>query len=208
MVDTDVIIHKDLLPYVRKLFEDNVKSTIVTGEEPRTGGQDQWRLNVGTVFVQGPKSNQILEGWAAMNEEFLQDPRGDQAAMEKIFDDKWKRAGYEDFHKQLTRMRVDKVGQCAVAGEYATHYNCFRNKKWPMRQNGNWVEEADNTMEEPDIKLALHLKKRQPHQASPLMMKKMNGAAEADADLDFSFIQLQRVGDKIKAMKDNGDWIV
>lgn len=143
MIDTDVVLYKPVLRYARDSMDSNSNLTIVTGREQGAGG-GFWGLNSGTVWVTRRTSKALMDLWLSYDANAVNDPHGDQGALQSIFKERWFREPWhrQGFHRQLFKMPNEIVGQCAVKGEYATHYNCYGSKMTPLKRNGDYDAEA------------------------------------------------------------------
>lgn len=200
MIDTDVVMYKNLLPYAARAMRENATVTVVTGREYRFTG-NFWGANTGTVYVQQDRSQDRMDEWVTRDAETLNDEHGDQAAFHLMFKSKWYRyrKWHEErdsnghkvrtsewlpgMHKQLLKIPNEIVGQCAEKGEYATHYNCYTNKLGTMKRKGAW----DSRLDEADAGGA---------------GKKLGRVVSG------TWGRLADTPSKVAAMRANGDWLI
>jgi len=136
MIDVDVIVYKDLLRLGRQKFARNADKKIITGREKN--GQ----ANTGTVYATRRDSMPWLEAWVKANNICLNGQMGDQSAMQHaIHYEPGMRLALETFQRY-------EVGECAIKGKYATHYNCVGNKVKTMKENEEWAEGVPTKPEE------------------------------------------------------------
>merc|ERR1719401_3419768 len=101
-----------------------------------------YAANTGTVWAT-KASMHILDMWIERNADFINDQRGDEGAMHEILKD-------PEVRRHAYQIPTSVIGQCAVKGTYATHYNCYGNKRTPMRRKRDWDPAADADLEPVD----------------------------------------------------------
>lgn len=128
MIDTDVVVHKDIVKEGADRLARSKDGAIVMGTE---NGVDA-RVNTGTVFTKkGRYALETLDAWIEKDSDFLNDDHGDQAALQAVYN-------VNHRLRQFTVSFEDAVGQCARSGTVAIHYNCYDNKLAPMTRKGDW----------------------------------------------------------------------
>jgi hypothetical protein len=158
MIDTDVVVRKDILKESVQRLTEKKGASIVTGIENTRAD----RINTGTVFITptGRMYTEIMEEWIKENSNYLNDDHGDQAALQAVF---------------LTNHRLNQfavtygesVGQCSRPAPVATHYNCYANKLAPMKSQGDWDVATQTAREQ----LGLHNEKGFSKQSEWLQQK-------------------------------------
>jgi hypothetical protein len=147
MIDTDVLLYKDLLKLGKQKFARNSDKKLITGREKNN------QANTGTVYATRWDSMPFLEAWVRANNKCLNGQMGDQSAMQHVIH-------YEPgMRLALETFQRGEVGECAIKGKYATHYNCVGNKHKAMRENEEWAEGVSTKPEEiagPNPVIALH----------------------------------------------------
>jgi len=134
MIDTDVVVKKDIIAESLRRLASNPNLAMVTGMENTHAD----RINTGTVFLMpGKMATTFCYAWVEQNNEYLNDDHGDQAAFQATLD-------HNDFLKPFTVTYEEAVGQCSRPGTVATHYNCWANKLRPMIDQGDWDEAAQS----------------------------------------------------------------
>merc|ERR1719188_196991 len=128
LIDTDVIIYKDLLKLGHKLLARNHAKKIITGREKNN------QANTGTIYASREVSMPFLEEWTKQDSQCLNGHEGDQSALQHVIQ------FIPGFREALETFHHKEVGECAIKGKYATHYNCVGRKHIVMESKDDWHE--------------------------------------------------------------------
>jgi len=127
MIDTDVILHQNVLKIAPGVLAACKGCIAITGREYASEN----RQNTGTVYS-GKAGLPVLREWARVDPDFLNAKEGDQSAMQHLMQTN------PDLHSQLAVFNLAEVGECGIPGSHATHYNCLTGKKVNMEMRGHW----------------------------------------------------------------------
>jgi hypothetical protein len=126
MVDTDVVIHKDMMTHGAKLMSGGMSQMIA-------GVEANGRVNTGTVFATRA-SLPVLQDWVNQSSSCLNSLEVDKSALQHILH-------YGSKGASLSTFPLTEVGQCDKSGSFATHYNCAgKRKAFVMKSQNNWVD--------------------------------------------------------------------
>jgi len=127
MIDTDVILHQNVLKLAPRVLSECKGCVAITGREYASENKQ----NTGTVYSD-KAGLPLLKEWARVDPEFLNAKEGDQSAMQNLMEKS------SELHKQLAVFNLQEVGECGITGSHATHYNCLTGKKVNMIRQGHW----------------------------------------------------------------------
>mmetsp|Transcript_121769 Transcript_121769/g.327055 ORF Transcript_121769/g.327055 Transcript_121769/m.327055 type:complete len:612 (-) Transcript_121769:91-1926(-) len=127
MIDTDVILHQNVLKIAPGVLAACKGCIAITGREYASEN----RQNTGTVYS-GKAGLPVLREWARVDPDFLNAKEGDQSAIQSLM------SSNASLRAQLAVFAQAEVGECGIAGSYATHYNCLTGKKEHMMRVGHW----------------------------------------------------------------------
>ncbi|CAK0810376.1 unnamed protein product, partial [Prorocentrum cordatum] len=118
MIDTDVILHQNVLKIAPGVLAACKGCVAITGREYAS----EHRQNTGTVYS-GKDGLPLLREWARVDPDFLNAKEGDQSAMQHLMQTDSR------LQQQLAVFDLAQVGECGIPGSHATHYNCLTGKK-------------------------------------------------------------------------------
>jgi hypothetical protein len=127
MIDTDVILHQNVLKIAPGVLAACKGCIAITGREYAS----EHRQNTGTVYS-GKAGLPLLREWARVDPDFLNAKEGDQSAMQNLMQTN------SNLQQQLAVFDLAQVGECGIPGSHATHYNCLTGKKVNMQMRGHW----------------------------------------------------------------------
>jgi len=127
MIDTDVILHQNVLKIAPAVLAACKGCVAITGREYAS----EHKQNTGTVYS-GKAGLPLLREWAAVDPDFLNAKEGDQSAMQNLMQTN------AMLQRQLAVFALAEVGECGIPGSHATHYNCLTGKKVNMEMRGHW----------------------------------------------------------------------
>jgi len=127
MIDTDVILHQNLLNLANTTLQACTDCVAITGREY----QSDSKPNTGTVYTD-KAGLPLLREWAKADPIFMNAKEGDQSAIQSLM------SSNASLRAQLAVFAQAEVGECGIAGSYATHYNCLTGKKEHMMRVGHW----------------------------------------------------------------------
>jgi len=127
MIDTDVILHQNVLKIAPGVLAACKGCIAITGREYAS----EHKQNTGTVYSH-KAGLPLLREWARVDPDFLNAKEGDQSAMQNLMQTNSK------LQQQLAVFDLARVGECGIPGSHATHYNCLTGKKVNMQLRGHW----------------------------------------------------------------------
>jgi len=128
MIDTDVILYKDLMTLgANMLLGSNGSKQMVAGEE------GHGLVNTGTVFASRVSVPLLLQ-WAEQVGHCMFSKEADKGALQHVI--------HYGGNPTVETFALNLVGQCEKKGRFATHYNCVAEKKKVATMKGmqNWVD--------------------------------------------------------------------
>jgi hypothetical protein len=151
LLGLDVVLHQDLLGWIKENRQQHTEIMSATAFGNLNTGSaeggfktcnrlhtsnDSVTYNItclcGDVIFADHRSSQLVEAWAAQNIHFRKEQFGDQDSLNDLVVSK-------GWHDRVEVIPPAIAGQCGHVGEYATHYNCCKNKVESMKENGHWL---------------------------------------------------------------------
>jgi len=131
MIDTDVVIHKDIMTHGTRLMGSGMSQMI-------TGVEGNGRVNTGTVFATRA-SLPVLQDWANQSSSCLNSLEVDKSALQHVLH-------YGAKGASLSTFPLTEVGQCDKSGSFATHYNCAGKRKvFVMKSQHDWFDDLSES---------------------------------------------------------------
>lgn len=127
MIDTDVILHQNLLNLADATLQRCSDCVAIMGHEYLSDSKP----NTGTLYTH-KAGLPLLREWAKADPIFMNAKEGDQSAIQSLM------SSNASLRAQLTVFSPAELGECGIAGSHATHYNCLTGKKGHMMRVGDW----------------------------------------------------------------------
>lgn len=127
MIDTDVILHQNLLSLAQTTLARCNTCVAITGCEYMSDNKP----NTGTVYTH-KAGLPLLREWANADTIFMNAKEGDQSALQSLM------SSNSSLRARMRVFSLAELGECGIAGSHATHYNCLTDKRDHMIKSGHW----------------------------------------------------------------------